>query len=71
MLFNFLNNFFKSFQKHHAAQQAEVAKQSIESKPIYTKINNIILDVDDSDLRQPVHFDAKPMTSAQMRSIEI
>ena len=64
--------FKKFFQKRHAAeQQAQAAKQSIESKPVYTQADNIELDIDDSDLRQPVHFDTKPMTAAQMRAIKI
>lgn len=71
-LIGIINMFFKFFSKRKAAeQQAQIAKQSIESKPVYTKTNNFDLDFDDSDLRQSVRFDAKPMTAAQMRSIEI
>ena len=63
--------FFKFFTKRKAAkQQTQIAKQNIESKPVY-ETNNFDLDFDDSDLRQPVQLDAKPMTAAQMRSIKI
>lgn len=64
--------FKKFFQKRKAAeQQAQAIKQDIEFKPVYTKGGSIDLDIDDSDLRQPVQFDTKPMTAAQMRAIKI